>query len=514
MQQEIMDNTQIARIKVDFNYFKTCAKREYTQNLPVIWIREALQNSTDAGAENVWIELTDDEITFTDDGKGMDSNIINNKLLTLGGSQKDAGAVGGFGKAKEVLFFCHSEWSITSCPNKTTKYFINHQMIDKVPIRITKGEFNRGTIIKIKYDSAEFNKQTWASCIRGFVSTCSTKTKIFLNCDELQKLENRGKCIEYDIGTLRINKSKKTNNVYVRIRGITMFYFSSWGDIEALITLDLKGESIDLMSSSRERLLDIHQSSFNRIIKTILANPKSIVDKGHTLTVDKYSMREALEFKKEIQKTGSEEISDAVDDAIQALERGDKSALDYLLNKVEGLDENVAGRLRLIVGGFFISDMGYNFVVYRDGEKKATIDPTSPKAQTILHVWKRTVEQVMKDNQLTDNVIVGLTFSPSAEASHTATRNFYGETEHHILINPTVVEKYSDAVDLGFFLHDRACHELAHIRIEDHYENFCLLWLKYMNARSKDSKKYRNMFRKAKEEVNQIIKKNSKKQAN
>ena len=140
-----MDNTQIARIKVDFNYFKTCAKREYTQNLPVIWIREALQNSTDAGAENVWIELTDDEITFTDDGKGMDSNIINNKLLTLGGSQKDAGAVGGFGKAKEVLFFCHSEWSITSCPNKTTKYFINHQMIDKVPIRITKGEFNRGT---------------------------------------------------------------------------------------------------------------------------------------------------------------------------------------------------------------------------------------------------------------------------------------------------------------------------------------------------------------------------------
>jgi len=79
--------------------------------------RELLQNSRDAGATR--IDLSSEETTYTDpktgqsrpavlcvcrdNGSGMDRKTLKRAFFTLGGSVKPAGAVGGFGDAKELI---------------------------------------------------------------------------------------------------------------------------------------------------------------------------------------------------------------------------------------------------------------------------------------------------------------------------------------------------------------------------------------------------------------------------
>src|SRR3954453_21682572 len=83
--------------------------------------REILQNCIDCGSRQIDIsiqEMPDDNTTFVtvrNDGVPMTEDILVNKLLSLGSSGKDfQGAVGGFGKAKEILYFAHQSYAIVA----------------------------------------------------------------------------------------------------------------------------------------------------------------------------------------------------------------------------------------------------------------------------------------------------------------------------------------------------------------------------------------------------------------
>ena len=83
--------------------------------------REIMQNSIDCGSTAIdikIIEVPDDDCTLVvvrNDGEPMTREILVGKLLSLGSSGKDfQGAVGGFGKAKEILYFAHRSYAIAS----------------------------------------------------------------------------------------------------------------------------------------------------------------------------------------------------------------------------------------------------------------------------------------------------------------------------------------------------------------------------------------------------------------
>ena len=83
--------------------------------------REIMQNSIDCGSTSIDIkivEVPDDDCTLVvvrNDGEPMTREILVGKLLSLGSSGKDfQGAVGGFGKAKEILYFAHRSYTIAS----------------------------------------------------------------------------------------------------------------------------------------------------------------------------------------------------------------------------------------------------------------------------------------------------------------------------------------------------------------------------------------------------------------
>jgi hypothetical protein len=81
------------------------------------FVREILQNSIDCGSNKIEIEVVGDgtltSVRVRNNGTPMTKEILLEKLLSLGSSGKGfTGTVGGFGKAKEILYFAHQQYSI------------------------------------------------------------------------------------------------------------------------------------------------------------------------------------------------------------------------------------------------------------------------------------------------------------------------------------------------------------------------------------------------------------------
>lgn len=103
------------QIQVPNDYFAKCAAKEYTDDAGMALIRELAQNSADAGATEVSFSFKPNNVLVcTDNGHGMNLQQMQRRLLTPLASEKAEGAVGGFGKAKELILFGNPGWAVTS----------------------------------------------------------------------------------------------------------------------------------------------------------------------------------------------------------------------------------------------------------------------------------------------------------------------------------------------------------------------------------------------------------------
>jgi hypothetical protein len=94
------------------------AKNDYADFYWAI-ARESMQNNMDCGSDEINVQIrldgSDTLLTWSNNGSLMTREILQGKLLALGGSGKGfQGTVGGFGKAKEILYFCHMSYEIRS----------------------------------------------------------------------------------------------------------------------------------------------------------------------------------------------------------------------------------------------------------------------------------------------------------------------------------------------------------------------------------------------------------------
>lgn len=135
-------------VKISARKFKITLK-EYN-SWKSSWWREVIQNSVDAGATNVYLSVTkgtDDAgqplfvVSCTDDGAGMDDNILFNKFLTIGESGKEgAQTVGGFGVAKELILFPWISWTIHTRNRLVRGAGLSYEVLDTPFLQGTKVE--------------------------------------------------------------------------------------------------------------------------------------------------------------------------------------------------------------------------------------------------------------------------------------------------------------------------------------------------------------------------------------
>ena len=453
---------EIATIKIGADYFRNCARKDYSNPLPFVWIREALQNSLDAGASHISITIGERGISVVDNGCGMTADTIQDKLLTLGGTYKENNSVGGFGKAKEILFFAWETWSIDTLCNNTRSY-IDSYMIGNKPITKTPTEENNGTQIKITF--GDENYKEWEGYVTKYIKTLTTKARILVDGVEIETYKTLGNKRDLDWCTITPNKSKPTGLIFVRIGGITMFV-KRVSDLKATIAIDLTGDSTNILAANRDNLRWPYSSKLDILLEDFITNKRSSIQDKPLSVVEQYQGMEAVDIKIN-SSTGI-----PTEPIISMMKECTTNGLTNFMKLNEMVNDNIPGSKNEIINMIKensekIGPMGYEFIVKRDGKKKPNMKIDSKKTQTILHYWTNIVVKLVKDLDVQDQLGVGLIFEPDIRAQMA---RISGKT--YFLINPNHIEKTSGKIQLGIELFHKAAHELTHLYVADHNEDF------------------------------------------
>ncbi len=244
------------------------AKNDYA-SFPWALTREFFQNSMDApGCDLIEVEIITVEggvtqMTVKNNGAPMTRDILVGKLLSLGGSGKGFnGTVGGFGKAKEVLYFVHTSYQIQTGDMLVQGSGAGYNLTEGCP-EVLYG--TRSTIVLDRNLTGSLVED-----VKRFASFAQWDGVIVLNGERLEcKLKKGSPRREFEWGTVYTNKSIP-NRVIVRVNGIPMF--SNRTEFDRTVIIELKGASVDVLTSNRDGLLYKFEDEFDTFLTDLITN--------------------------------------------------------------------------------------------------------------------------------------------------------------------------------------------------------------------------------------------------
>lgn len=211
-------------------------------------IREFAQNSVDARSNRIEISVEAEDghtaLTVTNDGEPMSREILTEKLLTLGGTGKNfEDTVGGFGRAKELLYYCHRSYTIHSGPFWVDGSGAGYDLRDDAP-------FRHGTSSRIVIDNDV--KTELLDAAKQFAAYAQWKGEILIN-GELHESDLRKGSPRRDLGFGKVYTNRTfPNRLVVRIGGVPMF-FEPIG-LDRCVVVELDGSSSERLTSNRDSL--------------------------------------------------------------------------------------------------------------------------------------------------------------------------------------------------------------------------------------------------------------------
>jgi hypothetical protein len=472
------------KVGIPAEYFLRMAKHDYDDYREAL-AREFYQNSIDAGAREIRVDVDEESrtVTVADDGCGMTRDILINKLLVLGGTHKAEGAVGAFGKAKEILLFSWASYSVLTW--KGSEAWAVHGAGAEYTVQpgIPGDEKPSGTIIQIVIPKGE-DICAIGRAFRTVAHKIQTRTKIILGGIPILCNLYRGR-LQRRTDWCRIYQTKKyTNyNASVRIDGIWMFDW--WiGAGYGTVVIELDRTSLECLTSNRDGLKGQWRQTAEKFLRE--------------LAIDKTSaLRDREELVTElIRGTGAVNMADEkVDQIITSYTDGDigpqevAGAIGRVLEEQGGVavSENLAdlaaeakrvGSWYDLIGKIKFLANAPDFVIRYPRNKRAVLRryTETARARTIAKMWGETVKQVLADNAKTSvSYRPGFTFERGIEAQIKGT----ADGSKLILLNPknlgAVVgcdKPLSNRKLLIEELKDRAIHEVTHLEKDYHDEDF------------------------------------------
>lgn len=293
------------QVTIPADYFYKMSLMDYNAPHEAL-IREFFQNSVDAGCKTFIVFFDDEnqEITFTDDGCGMDEEVIINRLLVMGGSFKtNPDAIGDFGHAKILIYFSWREYEIITnslrVRGKSNRYSIE-------PLH--PAEQIKGTASKIQIEKVEDYTKIQAS-VNGFFAACGTDVRVIaahLKTDGTINTEdvNQGlkpilqiplskEAFQTFIGEQWNEDHYGNNYVFVRSNGVLMFrrYCSS---LKKPMIVETRLKASTLFTQNRDSFKREYQEQFSDLLSRLNNdNVSSISTEFHTFIAEtKHAPRE------------------------------------------------------------------------------------------------------------------------------------------------------------------------------------------------------------------------------
>jgi hypothetical protein len=234
-------------------------------------VREFMQNSIDCGSSTIQVIIEeangDTLVTVINDGRPMSEETLINKLFALGESDKnfEEGNTGGFGKAKEILYFCHDSYEITS-----GKQFVRGSGADYTHDNKNEPYFN-GTQSSIRINGSyqtELEEE-----LRRFCRFAQYRGDILLNGTKLPTCLSKGsRRRDLGFGVIYTNKTHE-NVMVVRINGIPMF--TQYVSVDRCVVVELVGISSEVLTSNRDGLVNPYREELSAFTTEIAVDKRS-----------------------------------------------------------------------------------------------------------------------------------------------------------------------------------------------------------------------------------------------
>lgn len=454
-------------------------------------VREFFQNSIDCTSRNIRLDvkLVDDNtvVEVANDGTPMTEDVLTGKLLSLGGSGKNFdGTTGGFGKAKEILYFCHSRYEIRSADLRVEGSGASYD--------ITSGnEYVDGTVSTIAIEGDHVDDIVAQA--RVFLKYAQVDCKFTINGERVVAALRKGQPRRnLGFGTVYTNRSHSYVMV-VRINGIPMFTYPT--GLDRCVVVELHGASNEVLTSNRDGLVYPYKGNLSDFITELSVDKRSALRKAAVPNYVHYSGSKLSNYRVNVAEVVGSKSSLASDSNV-ACTSGDAAPL------IDGVDVDGNRVIHAAIeqqsttdhwGGapsFAVSDadgdmiavahrkvvtLGTDFVLKNDTDLRVPghFDPGSAQfssySSKLVRIWGRLVLEMHRLFDHEASFSIGFLFDDGSVSSTEAMyeQGDYGKVYY---LNPAVVVEqrasYSKSFKKRFKLTERdrliaiAAHEFVH----------------------------------------------------
>lgn len=464
----------MATLKVGPKFFRKERDNLYS-NWPVAFWREMLQNSIDAGARSIMIDISKSGsrcvCQIADDGCGMTRKVIEDKFFVLGETTKeDEDSVGGFGRARILTCFAMEEYSFSTGNLSVTGSGADYEIIEKPDQLVDGCDFRIAIGDKDEDDMRD-----------GLVHVLSRSQ---LDCDVTINGERWTNWMhrlrqtrDLDCGGVYVNKSQPSNSrIIVRVKGLFMFGIYTTSTAQVIVEIDPK-KSRKVLTVNRDGMHSDYQENVEKFLTEIAVDRQSALRSKprHTtlfrgtgfFTASGKVVRHA-----ERRNAGYVPASRPVDKVTHEVIEGASYCAD--LPSIYINDDATKPKVRKVIPNFNPKNWTHAIKRTRGTEQKWRKGATYLK---LLMVWKTCCEEavraLLEDEKEGFSWLVGWSFCDDrlAECCPIEDGSAYALCLNPVDENGNLRYKVSSRAD-RMALMALAKHEVAHVRKSLHDEDY------------------------------------------
>lgn len=450
--------TEKRSVSIAPRYWLETVRRDY-HDWRFAWVREAAQNSLDAGATHIdahIIALDHDtcRLTWQDNGRGMSGDVLLNRLMAMGGSEKGTGGTGGFGVAKAILFFSQHSYTVSSyggtIRGTAGEYVFNANETLKVP----------GTVLDVVVAAPGYFMEAH---LRQWARATSTTCVFTLNGATLPTMpalpEPAGKLDPWATLYAVEPADYLHSGMIVRMNGQLMFAGYAPSGIPKVLIVEIAGNSLDYLTANRDGLRHEFSTQLRLFVEKLFRDPTAIVELEDGAPVQHAGRKGKLRIGKRDEEARDAKETPALDAVAAHTAREMVESLRFASAKTFDISEASESE-----------ELPDTYTLVIDNRLNRPV-PDRFKPGTMTHHGARLLERWITTLQVCADVIglsdmeivPGYVFSKAARAMHVRKN---GVT--YILLNPVVVvgselENYWKLSGDQFYeLVCTAVHELTH----------------------------------------------------
>lgn len=377
------------------------------------WGREVGQNSLDAGAKNitVMIEPLDDgkscRVIWIDDGTGMNLDILLNKFMTLGGSHKKDGDVGGMGWAKTLILLAqtsykiHTNGIILQGIGGEYSYTEGNEQIDGTILDIVIPRYAHTIATHIEY---------WAEW------TDMKGTSLMLNGNPVKTFVDKKikgtKSLDVDWAELHIVECDSPR-LYYRINGQMIGSGVVPPAVKDSLVIEITGKSTEYFTANRDQLRYHRENELRGFIKELFQDPTQAIKISKPKSVTVHGK------KREIR--------------LDLTDEDRKNEIDFLLRNPEAMERARERQDNLPV----TTHDGHTTIVYNETNQNIPVKfmpgMMSKTNEKLMNRWTAIIECVGRLLNINQYIVPGWVFSTDAMA-------MWIERDGAMLLNPVHID--------------------------------------------------------------------------